>query len=328
MIFFSIITPNYNSGECLRRAIDSLISNRINFEHIVIDDVSSDNSFDNTREYIARKGLLHVKLLRNERNLGPGETRNRGLRLAKGEYVVFCDADDYFYPGALDLLASKIQDNEHPDVVVFGYELFDGKRSLSVVPKRSGLFDDRNIFLKDFLEDKIVSAPWGKAIRRLFFSNINFPKLQISEDAIFNLMIFNIARSCLYLAMPLYFYDKSGDSLTCKVFTDKEALKIYRGWIFFERCFARLDMPPHYRSALVARRFRFCAVNFITRIAQSQSMPGYNFGPITHGIIVRAGKKDKALTLRILSIKERLLVLLFLLSPTLALFFIRLKLAR
>ncbi|MCK3655751.1 glycosyl transferase family A [Pasteurellaceae bacterium Macca] len=91
----SIITPVYNSEEYLSDCVDSvLLQSYSNWELLLIDDCSTDNSI-NIIEMYANKDK-RIKLYRNEFNKGPALTRNLGLDNAKGEYIAFLDSDDYW----------------------------------------------------------------------------------------------------------------------------------------------------------------------------------------------------------------------------------------
>lgn len=92
MYKFSIIIPNYNKEKYIRRCLNSIVTqsiNKQNYEVIVIDDGSTDGSIDIIKEY-------DVKLL-NSNRLGAGGTRNKGIDIAKGKYIILLDSDDYLY---------------------------------------------------------------------------------------------------------------------------------------------------------------------------------------------------------------------------------------
>lgn len=97
----SVVIPSYNSADTLFQAIDSVLcqTTKTPLEILVIDD----NSTDETMEKMGRYGENdRVRYIRNETNLGASASRNRGVKLAKGEYVAFLDADDYWAPEKLE----------------------------------------------------------------------------------------------------------------------------------------------------------------------------------------------------------------------------------
>ncbi len=90
----SIIVPVYNVSQYLSRCLESLINQTLkNIEIIVIDDCSTDNSYQIAKEY--EKKDNRIVLLKNEKNEGVAFTRNRGLEIANGEYIGFVDSDDW-----------------------------------------------------------------------------------------------------------------------------------------------------------------------------------------------------------------------------------------
>src|SRR5215211_9350661 len=92
----SVVIPCYNQAHFLGEAIESVLSQSYrNFEILVVDDGSTDNTSEVASRY------ERVRIVRQE-NRGLSGARNRGLREAKGEYVVFLDADDRLLPGALE----------------------------------------------------------------------------------------------------------------------------------------------------------------------------------------------------------------------------------
>lgn len=96
----SIVIPVHNYGQYLQEAIDSALAQRYDrnaYEVIVVDDASTDNS-----AAIAQRYGTQITFLQNKSNLGVAETRNRGIRHARGEYIVCLDADDRLLPTFLE----------------------------------------------------------------------------------------------------------------------------------------------------------------------------------------------------------------------------------
>ncbi len=89
----SVIIPAYNCAGYISKAIDSALNQEISVEIIVIDDGSTDNLDEVMERYRDNPALCYVK---NEKNLGAAETRNKGVRMAQGSYIAFLDGDDYW----------------------------------------------------------------------------------------------------------------------------------------------------------------------------------------------------------------------------------------
>ncbi len=91
----SVIIPVYNASEHIRECLDVVCTQSLeNYEIICVDDCSTDNSVDILKEYQSTYGML--KVLRQPENAGAGPARNRGIKAARGKYIAFMDADDYY----------------------------------------------------------------------------------------------------------------------------------------------------------------------------------------------------------------------------------------
>lgn len=96
----SVIVPIHNSEKYLTPFLDSIFTQTLpQIEYIFVDDLSPDNSTQLIEEYINSHSIPHsVLLLHNDKNIGPGPSRNAGIAVAKGEYVCFIDPDDWLSP--------------------------------------------------------------------------------------------------------------------------------------------------------------------------------------------------------------------------------------
>ena len=271
-VFFSIITPNYNSGEKLLRAIESLKINTVSYEHIIIDDCSTDDSFSFVEKLKCNNSKSNLIFLSNSSNSGPGVSRNKGLEFAKGKYVIFLDADDYFLDGALDTLYSEIKSKDKVDVLLFDYHLMtDSSKEKVFVKATNGLVLIDNP-IREYLLDKIISSPWCKCIEAGLAKRFRFSNLRVGEDALYNLDIFMDAENVFKLSSTLYIFDKTDDnSLTRKEFDKKELLKFHKSWVFFERKALR-DLDVENQIKLIAsRKIKFCVAYYISRLVVSPS---------------------------------------------------------
>ena len=99
----SIIIPVYNAEEYLCQCLNSILSQSLNdIEIICVDDCSTDGCNDILVSYAANDSRF--KVIRNNNNLHAGPSRNRGLEIAKGEYILFMDADDWLVEDSLERL--------------------------------------------------------------------------------------------------------------------------------------------------------------------------------------------------------------------------------
>lgn len=97
--FISVIMPAYRCAGVIGGAIESVLSQGVNLELLVIDDCGPE---DLTQALAPWESDERVRILRNSENLGAAASRNRGVEAARGEYVAFLDADDIWLPGKLE----------------------------------------------------------------------------------------------------------------------------------------------------------------------------------------------------------------------------------
>jgi len=96
----SIIMPSYNTSKYIKETIESvLVQSYANWELIIVDDCSTDNTDDVVNQYLADERIHYMK---NEKNSGAAVSRNRALREAKGKWIAFLDSDDLWYPEKLE----------------------------------------------------------------------------------------------------------------------------------------------------------------------------------------------------------------------------------
>ncbi|MEE1090066.1 MAG: glycosyltransferase family 2 protein [Paludibacteraceae bacterium] len=102
MVFLSIVIPVYNAGWIIEKCLDSIWSQGLLEEEYEVVCVN-DNSTDNTLEVLDEIAHEHknLRVVSNTENLRAGGARNRGVREAQGEYILFIDADDYYHAGGL-----------------------------------------------------------------------------------------------------------------------------------------------------------------------------------------------------------------------------------
>lgn len=190
----SIIIPVYNVEDYLHVCLNSVLKQTYqDFEIICIDDASTDSSLE-ILEYFTQKDS-RIKILKNDSNMGPGVSRNRGLEVAQGKYVSFLDGDDWLSPNAFEILVEKVE-ADNLDVLIFknivyyeeqkdfgmelyydmGYmNMFENKVFNHFDLDKSKLFSISNavwnkFYLKSFLDDNDIRFP----IENLIFEDNPF----------------------------------------------------------------------------------------------------------------------------------------------------------
>lgn len=226
----SIIVPVYNVEKYLCRCLDSITrQSYTNFEAILIDDKSTDNSFKICKEYIKKDNRF--VLIQNDINKGLGLTRNEGLQKASGIYVLFVDSDDYIEKDMLKNLYNTIVKKE-ADTVIAGYKRCQANKKIVEKNKYQGKVFEGNLIKKEILakmfgqyrDDNIEMSVWKTlfSIEIIKSNNILFPdRRYISEDIIFDIKYFTNAKKVAISGDTSYCYCYNGTSLTQKYNPDK-----------------------------------------------------------------------------------------------------------
>ena len=185
----SVIVPVYNSTSYLKRCVDAILSQTYeNLEILLIDDGSTDDSFEICKEY--EKKDLRVRAFHKE-NGGSSSARNVGIKEAKGDFICFCDSDDYYEKDIVENLM-KVFD-EYPDAIiaqcmaVCRYE--DG--SLESGPlKDSGKIvrETSEEYLRELLLHLGDSSFCTKMIKADFMKRFAFNEGRLNED--FELLVY------------------------------------------------------------------------------------------------------------------------------------------
>lgn len=146
----SVIIPVYNQEKLVIRALDS-IPKRDDIEIIVIDDGSTDNTWNNLLNY--RNNYLdffNLILLYNEKNKGVAHTVNKGYDNANGEYIVLLGSDDYFYT---DKFEEALKELDGTDLVYFNLQINNGDIFRLTPESKNGFCGSVKFMRKDFIGD-------------------------------------------------------------------------------------------------------------------------------------------------------------------------------
>lgn len=235
----SVVIAMYNAEKYISECLGSILAQTFqNFEVILVNDCSTDNSRQIAESYI-EKFNGRLKIYDNEKNFGASVTRNNGLLKASGEYVFFMDADDLILANGLEKLY-KVAKYFDVDVINItkSYDLSEDGTSLSFahlkLTRRTNepmLESNLEWRVKAFLENQITTcAPWRKLSRRNFLigNKIFFPEnLRIYEDQIWTIGLFLSAKKIIHMPIAVYFYRKSDNSLSKqKDFTSLQKVNI------------------------------------------------------------------------------------------------------
>lgn len=207
----SIIIPVYKAERYLRECVDSILGQTAtDFELILIDDGSPDNSGAICDEYAARDARIRVF---HQKNAGVAKTRERGIELAQGKYIFWVDADDYVDQKLLEKVLLRF-DETGSDIVTYGHADLIGKRIVEKPLNDQSLAE----WQRDTLCGK-MGVIWNFASRRELWNRENYPTevRQAAEDGYMAIRIFLKAQRITTLPDILYYYrNDNGDSVSHK----------------------------------------------------------------------------------------------------------------
>ena len=181
--FLSIIIPVYNGASTVGRCLDSVWKQGIDdelFEVICVNDCSTDNTVEVIEELQKNHSNLH--LYTNVENLRAGGSRNRGVRAALGEYILFIDADDYFHPGAVKQMM-EYQMQHKLDILMYDFARENEEEPCN---KLVHCFRDASIMSgrQFFVVNSLPYAPWKYMFKKSLMvdNNIFFEERVSCED--------------------------------------------------------------------------------------------------------------------------------------------------
>lgn len=196
----SVIMPIYNAYDYLRPAMDSVLDQTLSeIEVICVDDGSTDHSLQILKEYQEKDPRVRIV---TEANAGPALARNNGMHRARGEFLIFLDADDFFELTLLEKLYRCSVENDL-DIAIAGYDHYISRTSRFVrvvPPEHSSIYSDMHVTSKNEYPDVILSSTvgsaWNKLFRRSFVEakELSFlPDVKVFEDVYFTVTALSLA---------------------------------------------------------------------------------------------------------------------------------------
>ncbi len=252
---YTIIIPHYNIPHLLMRCLGT-IPVKEEIQVIVVDDCSPEG--DKYPERFAELKRPFLEFHRTTQGGSAGRARNLGLEHAKGEWVVFMDADDLFVNDMFDLLENNI-DREN-DIIFFN--------SLSVMSDDLNRPSDRNYYEKLFQQYKTdpseigfrydFQSLWGKTFKRDLIeeNKIRFDETRYSNDVHFSFMTGHLAQKIKVVDAPLYIVTQREGSLASSQFSDKvmseeECITRLGVSLGIAKLIRRYDIPVDYQLPLL-----------------------------------------------------------------------------
>ena len=195
----SVIVPVYNTEQYLVQCLNSICGQSLSeIEVIVIDDGSTDNSSlicDSFAERDSRFKIIH------KNNEGLSAARNCGIDIARADYIMFVDSDDYVSPNFCEV-PYKIMEKTGADITIFQFMKYGGKRAFTKSFPIEGITPKKDVLT--WLWRYTWAAAWNKIYRKSLFDGIKYPVGHLYEDdAITHRIVYKadsifISNECLY----------------------------------------------------------------------------------------------------------------------------------
>ena len=173
----SVVMPAYNAEKYISEAIEGILSQTFkDFEFIIIDDGSKDKTWEIIQDY-ANKDKRIVSV-RNKMNINVSQTRNKGIKIAKGRYIVWADSDDVSLPQRIEKQINFMESNKEVGLCGSFMEFFGSSEKKSV---RKYSKDDKELRKLIFRQNP-VAQPACIMRTEVLKKSGGYPNLPLSED--------------------------------------------------------------------------------------------------------------------------------------------------
>ena len=216
-IIISVIIPVYNAQVFLFKCLDSVVDQiSEEIEIIVINDGSIDESSQIAQKYAQKYDSIKVI---HQSNQGVFAARNNGLVHARGEYLIFLDADDYLVKGSIEYLISLLNKRRY-DIIFFNIKLI-GKKFLKTKPYLPKYSIGSNISKVMFLDSKAIAGYMGGKLiktsiarQALYTVEYKYSRVELYEDCLFLFCVSLYCRTALTIDKEMYVYRIHESSMT------------------------------------------------------------------------------------------------------------------
>ena len=207
----SVIVPVFNSEQYLKQCVDSILAQSYpDFEVLLIDDGSTDNSSDICDEYDAQDNRIRAIHILNQ---GVSHARNVGIEIACGQYITFVDSDDYISPNFLASAVNRMESDDQLDFIQFSIERFDAAGPFYIEDS-----PDATLTLKDFIEyDEFRGSTCISLMKTQIIKSIGLSfntDLKLGEDQAFLYEYISNCRKCSKVSDICYHYRSNSLSAT------------------------------------------------------------------------------------------------------------------
>ena len=255
-IYLSIIIPIYNTAKYLPACLDSILKQTNDeVEIICINDGSTDSSLKILEKYKAKSNNFHII---NQENKGIGYSRNKGLSIAKGKYILFIDSDDWVNENLLSTIFDYTKKTDC-DIFCFNAQIFDNKlqkltketffnpKQINPSLPRYGVGTHRDFSVIFYNNISSVNKAYKKDF--LLKQDIYFPEDLYFEDWIFHHKSFFNATKIAFFAKPLYYYRvNQTNSFVGKMKKNRSIFDLFAILEEYKTILLEANLYEHYRA--------------------------------------------------------------------------------
>ena len=217
----SVIIPIFNTSKYLPTCLDSVIGQTYqNLEIILVDDGSTDNSYQIAKEYSKKDS--RIKLI-HQKNQGLSVARNTGIKKSTGSYITFVDSDDYIEPNMTNRMMKTIQ-NTNADIVCCSFKEvhLSGKTTSFSQHHPAQTFNTENALKAMLLEQGFMPSATMKLYPTKYFKNIEFPVGKLHEDVGTTYKLIMKADKIAFIPDEDYIYVHHKKSITSTNFNNQK----------------------------------------------------------------------------------------------------------
>lgn len=220
----SVICIIYKVEKYLDRCIESLVNQTYNnLEIILVDDESPDNCPKICDEWAKKDERIKVI---HKKNGGVSDARNKGMKIATGDYIAFVDADDYLSKDMYKILVDILEENDADFSTCKDARFYDGEEPNFTIEDQVYVFDNSNDVFKNLLSKNniILNNVWNKIYKKELYDGIEFPYGESAQDISTIYKVILRAKKVVSTKSKLYAYLQRKESVmhtcTAKFVTD------------------------------------------------------------------------------------------------------------
>lgn len=217
----SVLMPALNREDTIKRAIDSILRQSYrNFELLVIDDGSSDRTYEVAQNYANKDH--RVKVIRNEKNIGKSASLNKAIKCISGEWVAYLDSDNAWHASYLAAMLGAAMSNNNIEVVFSGQFLYLGEDERPYAA-RLGVFNKNLLLNRNYID------------HNSFMHKVSvFDRIGLYDESLKRCLdydfIIRAAQSCHMVSVPLvltdYYYEGAANTITSDKSLHSDVVKV------------------------------------------------------------------------------------------------------